>query len=243
MATIRDCRGKAMDVKAIIAHIYQMHSILTKEEEILHALAWLQEDSKLTETPPTTTTATPAATPPTPATTAPTVPGTAPETATTAPTMPGTAPKTTTTADTTVSTAPKTATTAPTSAATGAATAPATAPPTLPLETEKSRVNEGPSEDTGNVARGNVEAPVAKPVEAVVAAPVEGPKTSEGLPEVPPVQAIDDFIRRGYHSRDDIEAYMKANFEGKAYRDEVRERFRNVPERSNISLFRNVSKH
>jgi hypothetical protein len=46
----------------------------------------------------------------------------------------------------------------------------------------------------------------------------------EGVPKAPPVPVIDDLIRRGYRSRDDLEDFMKANFEGKAYRDEVRER-------------------
>lgn len=46
----------------------------------------------------------------------------------------------------------------------------------------------------------------------------------EGVPEIPPVPVIDDLIRRGYRDRDDLEAFMKAKFNGKAYRDDVRER-------------------
>ncbi len=48
----------------------------------------------------------------------------------------------------------------------------------------------------------------------------------EGVPKTPPVPAIDDLIRRGYRSRDDLEAFMKVNFEGKAYRKEVQERLK-----------------
>src|SRR5208283_1254833 len=46
----------------------------------------------------------------------------------------------------------------------------------------------------------------------------------EGVPETPPIPFIDGLIRRGYHNRDDLEAFMKEKFKGKAYRDDVRER-------------------
>ena len=130
-----------MDVKAIIAHIYQMHSILTKEEEILHALAWLPLDHKLTETspvtPPATTPRTPPETPQVPPTPAGTTAATAPETSTT----PGTTASTTASPLQPPVREPVRPPVRP----------PATAPPTLPPETEKSRVNQALSEDTGEV--------------------------------------------------------------------------------------------
>jgi hypothetical protein len=145
MATIRECQGKAMDAKAVADRIYREHSILATEEQVLHAQAWLQDELKLNETPPTIE--------------------------------------------------KKTENTAPVT------------PPSTPPATDTSKVL-----DDAKVAA----------VPAGVDAGAK-PIIPEGVPKIPPVQVIVDLIRRGYRDRDDLEAYMKVNFEGKSYRDDVRE--------------------
>ena len=69
---------------------------------------------------------------------------------------------------------------------------------------------------------------VQKVVEKVVPATPEQRKIEliipEGMSEIPPILIIDDLIRRGYRDRDDLEAFMKEKFKGKAYRKDVLER-------------------
>jgi hypothetical protein len=106
-------------------------------------------------------------------------------------------------------------------------TSPVTPPTNLPTTGEH---------QAGDVAGGLVggvggSVPAASPPStSSVPAPLPSQKAEmnlvipEGVPKIPPILVIDDLIRRGYRSRDDLEDFMKANFEGKAYRDEVRER-------------------
>jgi hypothetical protein len=78
-----------------------------------------------------------------------------------------------------------------------------------------------------------VPAPSGQRTGTVENAPVSQPKDTElnliipkGVPETPPVPTIDDLIRRGYRDRDDLEAFMKESFRGKAYRKDVMERLK-----------------
>jgi len=103
---------------------------------------------------------------------------------------------------------------------------------------EERRINETPpaTEKKTEEATTSSTTPVQEPVVPTddtkvdaVPAPVDTgakPIIPEGVPKIPPVQAIDDLIRRGYRDRDDLEAYMKANFNGKAYQEDVREQLR-----------------
>jgi hypothetical protein len=107
----------------------------------------------------------------------------------------------------------------------------ATTPTTLPTNTPTTPpTNTAPASDkvpgslVGDLV-GKVEAEPQKPT-----SPASSQKPEfkliipESVPETPPVPVIDDLIRRGYRSREDLEAIMKENFKGRAYRDEIRER-------------------
>ena len=109
---------------------------------------------------------------------------------------------------------------------------------------EDLKLNETPpatekkTEEAATSSTTPVQEPVRQPVDTskvdgskVDAAPAAvdvevKPIIPEGVPKIPPVQVIDDLIRRGYRDREDIEAYMKANFNGKAYQEDVREQLR-----------------
>ncbi|HKM50813.1 MAG TPA: hypothetical protein VJZ75_06515 [Candidatus Bathyarchaeia archaeon] len=96
--------------------------------------------------------------------------------------------------------------------------------------TEKKTENTAPATPPVNVppdGGGRVGAVLAG-VETTPASPSKEAEVKliipEGMPETPPIPFIDGLIRRGYHNRDDLEAFMKEKFKGKAYRDDVRER-------------------
>lgn len=102
---------------------------------------------------------------------------------------------------------------------------------------EERKLNETPSAtEKKTEATSSSTAPVEKPVvptdgtkvdDAPASVDVEAkPIILEGVPKTPPVEVINDLIRRGYRDRDDLEAYMKANFNGKAYQEDVREQLR-----------------